>query len=357
MKNEAKEEQRKALVVEETSSVQDDQELPDDNGETDFINALQQLTLNNGLQYKRDDLINFHTSIKTNPLTVLVGMSGTGKSRLALNYAKMLGLSEDNNNLLFLPISPSYTEPSDVLGYLNSMNGLYVPSETGLVQFLRHASENPDQMHMVIFDEMNLSQVEYWFSPFISILEKDKGERVLTLYDEDAHCINEKVYPPHLKIGENVIFVGTVNLDDTTKKFSDRMLDRTFVINLAGESKNLEFKVQRPKDSRQYMKSIVAFTNGEGGRIIFGVDDKTHQVIGIPRDIVFSEMDAITAAISDSCEPLIIPDIYLQQIEDKAVIFVEISQGNTDCEKMRQMIRRFESSICIIQVSGIRNVL
>ena len=96
---------------------------------------------------------------------------------------------------------------------------------------------------------------------------------------------------------------------------------------LAGESKNLEFKVQRPKDSRQYMKSVVAFTNGEGGRIIFGVDDKTHQVIGIPRDIVFSEMDAITAAISDSCEPLIIPDIYLQQIEDKAVIVVEISQG------------------------------
>ena len=96
---------------------------------------------------------------------------------------------------------------------------------------------------------------------------------------------------------------------------------------LAGESKNLEFKVQRPRDSRQYMKSVVAFTNGEGGRIIFGVDDKTHQVIGIPRDIVFSEMDAITAAISDSCEPLIIPDVYLQQIEDKAVIVVEISPG------------------------------
>ena len=96
---------------------------------------------------------------------------------------------------------------------------------------------------------------------------------------------------------------------------------------LAGESKNLEFKVQRPKDSRQYMKSVVAFTNGEGGRIIFGVDDKTRQVIGIPREIVFSEMDAITAAISESCDPLIIPDVYLQQIEDKAVIVVEISPG------------------------------
>ena len=96
---------------------------------------------------------------------------------------------------------------------------------------------------------------------------------------------------------------------------------------LSGELKNLEFNVQRPKVSSKYMKAVVAFANGEGGRIIFGVDDKTHQVIGIPREIVFSEMDAITAAISESCEPLIIPDVYLQQIEDKAVIVVEISPG------------------------------
>ena len=96
---------------------------------------------------------------------------------------------------------------------------------------------------------------------------------------------------------------------------------------LEGESRNLEFKVQRPNDSTKYMKSVVAFANGEGGRIIFGIDDKTHQVVGIPKELVFSEMDAITSAISDSCEPVIIPDVYLQQIDDKAVIVVEISQG------------------------------
>ena len=56
---------------------------------------------------------------------------------------------------------------------------------------------------------------------------------------------------------------------------------------LAGESKNLEFKVRRPKDSIKYMKSVVAFANGEGGRIIFGVDDKTHQVEGIPNRRLF----------------------------------------------------------------------
>ena len=67
---------------------------------------------------------------------------------------------------------------------------------------------------------------------------------------------------------------------------------------LAGESKNLEFKVQRPKNSTNYMKSVVAFANGEGGRIIFGIDDKTRRVEGIPKEQVFSEIDAITEAIS-----------------------------------------------------------
>lgn len=96
---------------------------------------------------------------------------------------------------------------------------------------------------------------------------------------------------------------------------------------LADESKNIEFKVQRPKDSTKYMKTVVAFANGEGGRIIFGVDDETLEVVGIPKDIVFSEVDAITSAISDSCNPVIIPDVYLQTIENKTIIIAEISAG------------------------------
>lgn len=51
---------------------------------------------------------------------------------------------------------------------------------------------------------------------------------------------------------------------------------------LAGESKNVEFKVQRPDKSMKYMKTVVAFANGKGGRIIFGIDDKTREVVGIP---------------------------------------------------------------------------
>ena len=96
---------------------------------------------------------------------------------------------------------------------------------------------------------------------------------------------------------------------------------------LAGESKNVEFKVQRPDKSMKYMKTVVAFANGKGGRIIFGIDDKTREVVGIPEDKVFREIDAITNAISDSCEPTIIPDVYLQNINDKPVIVAELRTG------------------------------
>ena len=84
---------------------------------------------------------------------------------------------------------------------------------------------------------------------------------------------------------------------------------------LAGESKNVEFKVQRPKDSVKYMKTVVAFSNGEGGRIVFGVDDVTREVVGIPKDIVFSEIDAITAAISDKTAPLLYQSLWESRTE------------------------------------------
>lgn len=96
---------------------------------------------------------------------------------------------------------------------------------------------------------------------------------------------------------------------------------------LAGESKNVEFKVERPKDSLKYIKSVIAFSNGKGGKIVFGVTDDTHEVVGIPDEIVFSEIDAITTAISDSCEPTVIPDVYLQSIDGKTIIIAEISPG------------------------------
>lgn len=86
----------------------------------------------------------------------------------------------------------------------------------------------------------------------------------------------------------------------------------------SGESKNIEYKVVVPDKSEKYMKTVVAFANTQGGRLVIGIDDKTHKIIGVDNDILFQTMDALTNAISDSCEPQIIPDIEPQTVEGKA---------------------------------------
>ena len=96
---------------------------------------------------------------------------------------------------------------------------------------------------------------------------------------------------------------------------------------LAGESKNVEFKEDLPERSIKYMKSVVAFANGIGGRIIFGIADKTRDVVGFDKEDVFKKIDAIANAVSDSCEPAIIPDITAQTIDGKTVIVVEVPEG------------------------------
>ncbi|GAB6098423.1 AAA family ATPase [Halanaerocella petrolearia] len=202
--------------------------------EEEFLTDLYQNALAKNLYYRKEDLYNLHTSIKTSPLTIISGMSGTGKTKLAQIYAETLGL-ELEDDYTIIPISPSYTEPNDLLGYLNTIDNTYTPAETGLVDILVKAAQNKDQLHMVIFDEMNLSQVEYWFSPFISLLELEEEDRKIKLYNEntlDNDIIEDLKYPSRLDIGNNIIFVGTVNIDETTKDFSDRLLDRANVITL-----------------------------------------------------------------------------------------------------------------------------
>ena len=95
----------------------------------------------------------------------------------------------------------------------------------------------------------------------------------------------------------------------------------------SGESKNIEYKVAVPDKSEKYMKTVVAFANGRGGKIVFGIEDKTLEVVGMDEDSIYKTMDAITNAISDSCMPQIIPDIEPQTIDGKTVIIVSVEAG------------------------------
>ena len=94
---------------------------------------------------------------------------------------------------------------------------------------------------------------------------------------------------------------------------------------IRGESKNVEFKEELPRNSEKYTKTVVAYANTQGGKLIFGVVDETREIVGVDETTLFQVMDSIANAISDSCEPQIILEIEPYTIEGKTVIVVTVA--------------------------------
>lgn len=205
-----------------------------------IINSMDYHSQKRNLYYSINDFINVHTAIKCSNLVILSGLSGTGKSALVDIYARALGINysanPEDNRLLFVPVRPSWNDDADLLGYVDLVHMVYRASDTGFVDFLVKAQkdENKNKMFIICFDEMNLARVEHYFSQFLSILEKPSNQRELQLYDNQysGRLYNSGDYPSRIKIGDNIRFIGTVNIDESTYHFSDKVLDRANVIQL-----------------------------------------------------------------------------------------------------------------------------
>lgn len=199
-------------------------------GEADFLKCFFSHVHQSGYVYTEKDLVNFHVAMKSSTLVILSGMSGTGKSKIVSLYGESLGLPSEE--IRMIPVRPSWTDDTDILGYLDTTTMLYRAADTGLVDTLRAASKNPDKLYLICFDEMNLARVEHYFSQFLSVLENPVGKRFLQLYNPEleARVYNTSEYPSRIELGKNLLFVGTVNLDESTFHFSDKVLDRANVI-------------------------------------------------------------------------------------------------------------------------------
>lgn len=198
--------------------------------EADFLKCFSSHVRKRGYVYTGKDLINFHVAMKSSTLVILSGMSGTGKSKIVSLYGETLGLPPEE--IRMIPVRPSWTDDTDILGYLDTTTMLYRAADTGLVDTLRDASQNPDKLYLICFDEMNLARVEHYFSQFLSVLENPVGKRFLQLYNPEleGRVYNANEYPSRIELGKNLLFVGTVNLDESTFHFSDKVLDRANVI-------------------------------------------------------------------------------------------------------------------------------
>lgn len=226
------------VVTEETQepeSIEIDPTIKDD---CTLLKTFHRLCEESKLFYEPKDLTNIHTAIKTGNLVILSGMSGTGKSAIVDMYAKSLGLRSegDETRVLTIPVRPSWNDDSDLLGYVDLVHMVYRASDTGFVKLLVDAARdvNQDKLYVVCFDEMNLARVEHYFSQFLSILEKPVGKRRLRLYDEQyrGRLYNSAEYPDEIELKGNIRFIGTVNIDESTYHFADKVLDRANVITL-----------------------------------------------------------------------------------------------------------------------------
>ncbi len=158
---------------------------------------------------------------------ILSGLSGTGKTQAMLCYArvfcKLLNLDERIHRRL-VAVSPDWQDHTGVVGYLNALHEEPTFQPEPALNLLLAAAEDPSNPYFLILDEMNLARVERYFAPFLSAMETGDD---LRLHGEDA-AVNG--VPPSVSWPTNLFIAGTVNMDETTHGFSDKVLDRAFAL-------------------------------------------------------------------------------------------------------------------------------
>ncbi len=219
-----------------------------------------------GLKFHDRTLYAFHTCLKVNdlsPLTVLAGISGTGKSELPRRYAEGMGM-----HFLQMAVQPRWDSPQDLFGFYNYLEHRYIA--TDLARALAHLDQHnhpelagpwQDRILLVLLDEMNLARVEYYFSEFLSRLEvrksvvaEDSSKRLAAEVQLD---IGGREKPFNLYVDRNVLFVGTMNEDESTQTLSDKVIDRANVLRFGRPLKLAEtqpgqaIQVERDYLSRQ----------------------------------------------------------------------------------------------------------
>ena len=165
---------------------------------------------------------------------ILTGVSGTGKTSLVKAYARAVhgvDLDETNDPLYFLcPVRPEWTDPTGLTGYYDVISGQYIVPP--FLEAVFTAYSNPSSPVFVCLDELNLARVEYYFSDFLSVIEQDEKIR-LHSSDVPLNGSNGITVPSAIQMPHNLYIAGTINIDETTNPLSDKVLDRSVVIDVS----------------------------------------------------------------------------------------------------------------------------
>lgn len=201
------------------------------------------------------------TAIKSKPFLLLAGISGTGKSRIVRELARACWDVDSEEykahkpkNFEMVQVKPNWHDSSELIGYVSRIDGVrYVVGP--FLKFMVKAIQDPNTPYFLCLDEMNLAPVEQYFAEFLSVVESrkvDKDGNVVTdplvdyssteeyksLIDQlfcddiERNAYLTEVGGKRLTIPQNLIVVGTVNMDETTFSFSRKVLDRAMTIEM-----------------------------------------------------------------------------------------------------------------------------
>ena len=200
----------------------------------------------------------YEAAIKSKPFLLLAGISGTGKSRIVRELARACWTegseeykAQKPKNFEMVQVKPNWHDSSELIGYVSRVSGSPVFVAGDFLKFVAKAWENLDVPCFLCLDEMNLAPVEQYFAEYLSvvesrkcqedgtittdpILEKSKEDwyRVLTAELTDDEDIRTRFLNEGICIPQNLIVVGTVNMDETTFSFSRKVLDRAMTIEM-----------------------------------------------------------------------------------------------------------------------------
>jgi MoxR-like ATPase len=186
-----------------------------------------------------------HLAWHCNPqrrFVLLSGLSGTGKTALVDHYTQLycreLGLPVEEHRTL-VPVSPDWRDPTGLLGYLNALHAEPTFQAEPALRLLLRAARDPSRPYFLVLDEMNLARAEQYFAPFLSAMERKDGQLHLHAHDEPVNGV-----PPSVPWPRNLFIAGTVNMDETTHPFSDKVLDRAFTLEFWNVSLKAFFALQ-----------------------------------------------------------------------------------------------------------------
>lgn len=200
----------------------------------------------------------YFTAIKSKPFLLLAGISGTGKSRIVRELARACwdeGTEEYEaqkpRNFEMVQVKPNWHDSSELIGYVSRVSGEPVFVAGDFLKFIAKAWEEPEVPYFLCLDEMNLAPVEQYFAEYLSVIESRKADeegnittdpilkkspedwyRILTSELTDDEDIRHQFLEDGICIPQNLIVVGTVNMDETTFSFSRKVLDRAMTIEM-----------------------------------------------------------------------------------------------------------------------------